>query len=311
MDQDSPSSPVTRDVIIRLPSRNPHGFRTAVKSFSRAGDRLCSHAINIAMPWSIMTEAMLSKSQVSALKRWLPLGVLVSLIVSAYAFGLHSYFTLETIVDNRAALIEFVDSHLLAALGLYALVYVVCVALSIPGAFLLTIVGGLVFGWLLITPVTVLAATTGAAIVFKIVQTSIGAALAARAGPFMQKLSSGFQKDAFNYLLFLRLAPVFPFFAVNAVAGLSGVSLKTFATATLIGIIPGTFAFAWLGRGLDSIITTQETERAACVATKGLADCPLQLSPSALFTPEIIIALVAFGAVALIPIALKWLRRRA
>jgi uncharacterized membrane protein YdjX (TVP38/TMEM64 family) len=285
------------------------GPMTAAKSFSRGSERPCSSPVNPPMSWSMTLEAMTSNTPPSPLKRWGPLAVLAGLIALAYAFGLHSYVSLETLVDNRAALSSFVAANLFTALALYALLYVAVVALSLPGAALLSIGGGFIFGWLLSAPVTVLAATAGAAIMFKIVQTSLGATVAARAGPFVKKLSSGFEKDAFNYLLFLRLVPAFPFFAVNAVAGLSRISLKTFVTATLIGIIPGSFAFAWLGRGLDSIIAAQEAERAACAASKSLAECPLHFSPGALVTQEIVIAFVLLGLVALIPVALKRLRR--
>jgi uncharacterized membrane protein YdjX (TVP38/TMEM64 family) len=142
-------------------------------------------------------------------------------------------------------------------------------------------------------------------IVFEIVQTSVGATIAERAGPFVRKLSGGFEKDAFNYLLFLRLVPAFPFFAVNAVAGLSRISLRTFTLATLIGIIPGSYAFAWLGRGLDSVFVAQEAERAACIAAKGAENCPFSLPLSSLVTRELLIAFALLGVVALIPVALK------
>ena len=239
------------------------------------------------------------------LKRWLPLALLAALIAVAYAFGIQDYLSLQTLVENRAALNDFVTGNLIAALALYIVIYVIVVALSLPGAGLLSIVGGFIFGWAISAPVTVVAATTGAIIVFQIVKTSLGAAIADRAGPFITKLSDGFAKDAFSYLLCLRLVPAFPFFAVNAVAGLSRISLRTFALATLIGIIPGSFAFAWLGRGLGSIIDTQQAEQAACLAANVLANCPLEFSVTSLITRELLIAFVILGVVALIPVALK------
>ena len=107
----------------------------------------------------------------------------------------------------------------------FALLYVAVVALSIPAAAAMSLAGGFLFGWMASAPVTVLAATAGAAIVFEIVKTSFGAALAERSGPFLQRLSRGFAENAFSLLLFLRLTPVFPFWAVNAVAGLSRMPL--------------------------------------------------------------------------------------
>lgn len=231
--------------------------------------------------------------------------MLAALIALAYAFGLHSYFTFGTLVENRAMLQAFVDQHLYSSILAYAAIYVAVVALSLPAAGLLSIFGGFIFGWQVSAPVTVVAATVGAVIVFQVVKTSLGSAIAERAGPFATKLSNGFAKDAFNYLLFLRLVPAFPFFAVNAVAGLARVDIKTFIFATLIGIIPGSFAFAWLGRGLDSIIQAQGVAHDSCVAAKGAAACPIEFSPSALVTPQLLIAFAVLGVVALIPVALK------
>jgi len=104
----------------------------------------------------------------------------------------------------------FVQDHLLFAVAIFFMIYVVVVALSLPGAGALSILGGFIFGWSISAPLTVVAATIGAVIVFKIVQTSLGVAIAQRAGPFVQKLSRGFEDDAFNYLLFLRLVPAIP-----------------------------------------------------------------------------------------------------
>jgi uncharacterized membrane protein YdjX (TVP38/TMEM64 family) len=241
----------------------------------------------------------------SSTKRWLPLIILAGLIAMAYGFGLHKYLTLQTIAENRAALQDYVSTHLALAILIFMAIYIVVVALSLPGAAILSIVGGFVFGWALSVPVTVVAATIGSIIVFQIVKTSVGAAIAEKAGPFVKRLSDGFAKDAFNYLLFLRLVPAFPFFVVNAVAGVCRVNLRTFIIATFIGIIPGAFAFAWLGRGLGSVIDAQTIAHDACVANKGLANCPFELSVSSLVTPQLLIAFAILGVVALIPVALK------
>ncbi len=259
-----------------------------------------------------MENRVSSLSKPSAAKRWLPLAVLAALIALGYGFGLQHYLTLQSIAEHQGLLENFVSQHLLAALLIYVAVYVLVVALSLPGAGVLSILGGFVFGWLISAPITVVAATIGAIIVFKIVQTSLGATIAERAGPFVQKLSAGFAEDGLNYLLFLRLVPAFPFFAVNAVAGLSKMNLRTFLIGTFIGIIPGSFAFAWLGRGLGSVIDAQRKIHDSCVAQSGLANCPFEIKLSSLVTRELILAFVILGAVALIPVALKkWKARNA
>ena len=237
--------------------------------------------------------------------RWLPLIILAGLAVGAYLLGLQKYLSLEVIAVNRDFLVNYVSNHLVLALLIYVAVYISATALSLPGAGILSIVGGFVFGWALSAPVTIVAATIGATIMFQIVKTSLGASMAEKAGPFVQRLSADFANDAFNYLLFLRLVPAFPFFVVNAVAGVCRVPLKTFVIATFLGIIPGSFAFAWLGRGLGSIIDAQSSAHARCVVEKGIANCPFELSYSSLVTPQLLLAFAALAVVSLIPVALK------
>lgn len=247
------------------------------------------------------------QSNFSLARRWVPLGILVCLIMVAYGFGLQKYFTLEALAQNRSLLESYVRDHVVLALLIYCVIYILIVSLSLPGAAILSIAGGFVFGWALSGSVTIFAATIGAVIVFQIVKTSLGASIAERAGPFVQKLSAGFKHDAFNYMLFLRLVPAFPFFAVNAVAGLAGVNLRTYTLATFLGIIPGSFAFAWLGRGLGSVIEAQTTVHDVCVASKGLANCPFEISTASLITPQLLVAFACLGVVALIPVAIqKW-----
>ena len=244
------------------------------------------------------------------LKRWAPLVILLGGIAAVYASGLHKYLSLETVANHRDTLMNFVADNTVLAVGAYMLVYVATVAFSLPGAALLTILGGFLFGWLLGGVYTVLAATIGAVAIFLVVKTALGDALTKRAGPWMEKLSGGFQKDAFNYLLFLRLVPAFPFFVVNIAPAVAGVGLGTYALATLIGIIPGTFAFSVLGSGLDSIITEQKNAHLSCIAENGAANCEFALDVKSLITTELIAAFVALGVVALIPVVVKKLRAR-
>lgn len=243
-----------------------------------------------------------------AWRPWLTVAALLGLVATVYAAGLHHHLSLVTLAEHREALRGFVEGHLLLALAAYVLLYVAIVALSVPGAAVMSIAGGFLFGWMLSAPVAVLAATAGAVIVFQIVRTSFGVALAARAGPLVQKLSAGFAADAFHFLLFLRLAPVFPFFIVNVVAGLARVPLTTFILATGIGMLPASIVFALLGAGLDGIITARLAARQACVAATTGADCQLDLDAANLVTGELLLAFFGLGVLALVPVVLR--RRR-
>jgi uncharacterized membrane protein YdjX (TVP38/TMEM64 family) len=238
-------------------------------------------------------------------RRLLLPGVILAFMVMAYVTGLHRYLSLQAIAENRKALGDFTSANLLLALLGYVAAYTAAVALSLPGASILTILGGLLFGWLVGGLAAIVAATLGAVVIFSVVKTSLGEGLAKRAGPFLARISDGFAKDAFNYLLFLRLVPAFPFWLVNIAPALANVKLRTFALATAIGIIPGTFAFAFVGEGLDSIIAAQTAAYDSCVTQNGKDACSFELSIGSLVTTELLIAFAALGVVALIPVLIK------
>jgi uncharacterized membrane protein YdjX (TVP38/TMEM64 family) len=245
-----------------------------------------------------------------SLRRWLPLALLAAAIAIAWASGIHRHLTLAAIADHRDLLKAYVAAHLITALCSYAVVYVATIALSLPGGALLTIVGGFLFGWLLGGLVTVVSATAGATIIFLIARSSFGTVLSERAGPSMKSLAEGFRRDAFHYLLFLRLVPLFPFWLVNIAPALFNVRLSTYIAATFIGIVPATFAFSILGSGLDGIIAAQRAAYEACVAAKGAGQCRFAIEAHSLVTPELLIAFAALGVVALVPVVVKRLKAR-
>jgi uncharacterized membrane protein YdjX (TVP38/TMEM64 family) len=244
------------------------------------------------------------------IRQWLPALALVVLIAIAYGFGLHRHLSLTVLAENRDQLRLFVDDNLALAVLIYMAIYVTLVALSIPGAAAMSIAGGFLFGWALSVPATVTSAVIGSVIVFQVVKTSAGAALAERTSPFVQRMSQGFSENAFSFLLFLRLAPVFPFFIVNAVAGLCRVPLRTFVIATFIGIIPASIAFAMLGSGLDSVIDAHVAAYKTCIAAQGMDNCHFRIDPSALITRELLIAFAGLGLVALLPVGFKYWKAR-
>ncbi|MGA9054678.1 MAG: VTT domain-containing protein [Pseudolabrys sp.] len=217
--------------------------------------------------------------------------------------------SLESLVRHRAAIDDFVVSHQMLAIFVYVGVYITVVAVSLPGAALLTITGGFLFGIAVGASAAVISATVGATLIFLVARTALGEPLLRRAGPRATQLARGFREDAFSYLLFLRLVPAFPFFLVNLVPAFAGVRLGPFVAATAIGIIPGAIVFALAGAGLDSIIAAQKNSYDQCIAAKG-ADCRLVFEPADVLTPQLIAALVALGLLALMPVAVKFWRTR-
>lgn len=251
------------------------------------------------------------------LKRWLPLMALAGFMAVAFAMGWHEYLSFKTIGLNYEALRSRIAANLALALGIYVLAYIAVVALSLPGALVMTLSGGLLFGWQLSAPATVAGATVGATLLFLVARTSLGEGLAERAGPTVAKLRDGFRENALNYLLFLRLVPAFPFVMVNLAAAVLGVPLKTYVLGTLVGIIPGTTAYSVAGAGLGSVVEAQNASYRACIAKApaGVAvetACPYSIDTSKLVTKELLLAFVLLGIVALIPVVIeKWRKRNA
>ncbi len=242
-------------------------------------------------------------------KRLLPLIALLAVPVLAYATGAYKLFSLEVLAQYYTTLKGWISAHYLLALLAYIVFYAASTALSLPAGLVVTVAGGLFFGWAVGGPATVIGATIGATILFQVAQTSLGAGLVKQAGPWAEKLSEGFRKDAFNYLLFLRLVPAFPFVIVNLVPAILGMPLWSYVVATFIGIIPGTLAFSYVGTGLESVIAAATASYQACLAGKSGAEaavCHLTVEAGKLVTPQILIALGALAAVSLLPIVIKW-----
>jgi uncharacterized membrane protein YdjX (TVP38/TMEM64 family) len=245
----------------------------------------------------------------SHLRRFVPVAVVLLAMVAVFASGAHRQLSLEALIQHRMAIDAFMDHHMVTALGIFIAIYIVVVALSIPGALFLTITSGILFGTLIGGLASVAGATTGATVIFLVARSACGESLIRRAGPLACKLAAGFRADAFNYLLFLRLVPAFPFFLVNLVPAVAGVRLRTFVAATAIGILPATFAFAFLGSGLDSVLAAKEGPYRACLAS-GRTECPIHFDIGMIVTPQLLAALAALGALALVPVLVKRLRAR-
>jgi uncharacterized membrane protein YdjX (TVP38/TMEM64 family) len=242
-------------------------------------------------------------------RRLVPLGVIVVISVVVVALGWHRQVSFETLARHHEALRDFIAAHEVSAVAAYVVLYIVAVGLSLPVGFYLTVIGGILFGAILGGAAAMLGATIGAICIFLIARSAIGEHLVRRAGPLAEKLAQGFRDDAFNYLLFLRLVPIFPFWVINLVAALCGVRLAIFAAATALGIVPATFTFAFFGAGLDSVIAAQQAAYRSCLAA-GRVDCRLKFHMDTALTPELLAALAALGVLALVPVVVKRLRAR-
>jgi uncharacterized membrane protein YdjX (TVP38/TMEM64 family) len=254
--------------------------------------------------------AQVSLRSATGVRRFLPVIAIVLLGLLVYAMGWHRELSLETLVRHRATIDQFVAEHRLAAIGVFVAIYIAVVALSVPGATILTVSGGFLFGTIVGALASAVGATMGATCIFLIAKSAFGEFLLRRAGPLAAKLADNFRADAFSYLLFLRLVPLFPFFLVNLVPALVGIRLRSFVGATALGIVPATFAYAFFGAGLDSVIAAQESAYRACLAG-ARHDCRLDFKLENAITWHLVAAVALLCIAALIPVAVKHFKRRA
>lgn len=226
------------------------------------------------------------------IRRLAPVAVLLGLLVAFFAFGVDRYFTFDVLKAHRVELQDFVARNLALAALLYVLAYAVLTAASLPIATLVTLVGGFLFGAAGGTVLTVIGATAGATAVFLVARTAFGDALRQRAQPYLGRMGKGFARNAWSYMLFLRLMPIFPFFAVNIAPAFLGVKTRTYVITTFVGIIPGTAVYNIVGAGLGAIFDSGE-----------------EFSIANAVSPEIVVGLAGLALLALAPVALRHFRR--
>lgn len=231
----------------------------------------------------------------TGLGRWIRLGLLPgALLVGAVLyFGLElgSYLDFEVLAKNREWLLEKVSSNSIAAAAGFMVLYAAAVALSVPGATILTLTGGFLFGIAFGTVLAVIGATLGATLIFLLARSTFRELLRERTGGYLKRLEGGFKENALSYLLFLRLVPLVPFWLVNLVPAFLDVSLRIFVVGTFIGIIPGALVYASVGNGLGAILDQG-----------GRPDLGL------IFKPEILLPILGLAALALVPVVYRKLR---
>jgi uncharacterized membrane protein YdjX (TVP38/TMEM64 family) len=240
-----------------------------------------------------MSEPAATPRKATPLLRLWPLAALALIVALVFALDLDRYVSFETLRAHREQLLAFVQHHPLAAPLLFVCLYAALIALSIPGGAIMTIAGGFLFGTLLGTALVLVGATTGATVVFLIARSALGDVLRARAGPRIRRMEEGFRRDAFSYLLVLRLIPIFPFWLVNIVPAVLGVSLGVYVLGTFIGIIPGSLVYASVGNGLGAVFEAGGTPDLGII-----------------FSHEILLPIVGLAVLALLPVAYRHLRSR-
>ncbi|NJI09220.1 FAD-dependent oxidoreductase [Aeromonas veronii] len=179
-----------------------------------------------------------------------------SLIGTFFALDLGRYLTLDALQAQQAAVAQWVDSHFVSASLLFVLIYVLSTALSLPGASLLTLGGSAVFGvtWGLL--LVSFASSIGATLAFLSARFLLRDWVTARFGDKLATFQSGMAKEGAFYLLSLRLIPIFPFFLVNLLMGLTPIRVSTYYWVSQLGMLPGTFVYVLAGSELGQLTST-------------------------------------------------------
>jgi uncharacterized membrane protein YdjX (TVP38/TMEM64 family) len=233
-----------------------------------------------------------------SLRRALPLMLIACGAFAGYLL-MRDTLTFEAVSANREALLGWRDRNLAAAAAIYMAVYVTVVAFSLPGAFVMTVTGGFLFGLFPGVPLAVFSATIGATLIFLAARAGLGDALYARLGAqggqgFFARIEAGLRENQVSYLLLMRLVPAVPFVIANLAPAFFGVSLRTFFLTTLFGILPGTFITTWIGVGVGEVFDRGETPGAGLI-----------------LEPHILGPILGLCALAALPILLNRRRRRA
>ncbi len=225
-----------------------------------------------------------------SVKRMAPFAVIILVAILGFVF-LKDYLSFEQLAKNQEALQAWRDGNFILASLVFMAVYVVVVAFSLPGAAIISLTGGFLFGLFPGAVYNITAATIGATVIFLAARMGFGEALSAKmdgSQGAVKKIKDGLKADEVSYLLIMRLVPAVPFFIANLIPALVGVNLKRFVWTTFVGIIPGGVVYTWVGAGLADVFAKGETPNLGII-----------------FEWQILGPLLGLAALAVLPVIIK------
>jgi len=184
------------------------------------------------------------------MKRLILIGVIAAAIVAFFALDLGRFLTLDALKSSQASFAAWYDAAPLVVIGAYFLVYVAVTALSLPGAAVMTLAGGALFGLGIGTLVVSFASSLGATLAFLVSRFLLRDWVQRRFGDRFAAVNAGMAKDGAFYLFTLRLVPLFPFFVINLVMGLTPIKVRTFYWVSQVGMLAGTLVYVNAGTQL-------------------------------------------------------------
>ncbi len=181
------------------------------------------------------------------------IGVIVVLVVLFFYFDMQDYLSLTKLQSQQATILSYYANHPILTLLVYGLIYIVVTGLSLPGATVLTLAGGALFGLLWGTVIVSIASTIGATLAFLAARFLFRENLEQKFAQQLSAINAGIEKDGGYYLFTLRLVPLIPFFAINLIMGLTKMQASTFFWVSQVGMLAGTLVYVNAGTQLAAI----------------------------------------------------------
>jgi len=219
-------------------------------------------------------------------KKLIILAIFIAIIVLAKVYDLDKYFTFENLKAQKDILAEYVHTNYILTVIVFIGLYIVSVAFLLPIATILTLSGGFLFGSIFGVIYVNIGATVGAVLAFLFARYILGEKVQEKYKNQLEKFNKELESNKYQYLFSLRFLPIFPFFLVNFLCGVTKLDLKAFFITTSLGIIPGSFVYIYAGNQLANI--------------NSLGD---------IFTKEILLAFILLGSLTLVPVLIKKLKK--
>ncbi|MCY4321351.1 MAG: TVP38/TMEM64 family protein [Bdellovibrionaceae bacterium] len=178
---------------------------------------------------------------------------IIFIFVIVFKLDLTRYLDINFFINQKDSLFSFYENSPLLFIFIYFCIYVFCATLSIPGAPLLTLVSGFLFDFWIGSLVVSLGSTLGAVFAFLISRFLMADFVEKKLSKKLIKINEGLKKDGVMYLFSLRIIPIFPYFMVNILLGVTSISLKKFTIGSFLGMLPGTFVYVNAGKQLNNI----------------------------------------------------------
>ena len=190
--------------------------------------------------------------------KWLLASIAVLVVIAFFYLDLGQWLSLDNLKTQQVTLAAYVNDHFVFSVLIFFAIYVAAAAFSLPGAAILTLAGGAIFGLVTGFLVVSFASSLGALLAFLGARFLFRDAIKKRFSDKLAPMEKGLEKDGAFYLMSLRLVPLFPFFVVNLLMGLTNLPARTFYIFSQIGMIPGTLAFVYAGTQLAKIQSVKD-----------------------------------------------------